>query len=1048
MLMANVAAAEEPTVVRVGFFQSGHFMEFNEDGTKTGYAYECLQNIAGYAGWQYEYVYADFDVLYDKLVKGDIDLLPDVSMTEQRKLLMLFSKHSMGVEEYCIYIRSDDFSVRSDNLSTMNGKRLAIISGTYQNQILQRWLRDNSLNVQIVECHDTNETYQKLRSGDVDLVLGVSMMARRNVTPLVRIGGSDYYLCVNKNRPDLLAQLNEAMERMYEIHPLYNYVLQHQYLSSSITRRHLTDAETLWLAEHNVIKIGCLDNYFPFCSYDGKHDKHDGVLDNLMQKIITRLSCSDVSVTYVYYKSQHDMMADLAAGKVDLLFPVYHNVGEAEQNNIFLSDVVTSSVMTALYKGRFSEKCINVIAVDGTKLDISYVYDHFPHSKVISCNSAEEAVNAVIKGQAGSAIMQSNFAQQLLDKHSSLNSVSMMNRCPLGFAIRRDAPALYMFINRGISTVSESEINSVATLYASEKINFRLKSFIQDHPRLTLTLLLLLLIVIGVMVVLLFYFILMRAKLQLDNRKLQEAVSMDKMKDEAKSEFLANMSHDIRTPMNSVFGYTSLASSNLENSEKVMDCLTKIKVSSNHLLSLITDMLDISRMETGGIQFDDSLCNIIDQLHDIRDIVLPDIMAKNLDFYIDTNECRNEYVFFDKTRFNQVMLNLLSNAIKFTPIGGMVSVRLAQLDCDDQNCGRYELLVRDTGIGMNEEYAKHVFDIYKRKRFASENSSSGAGLGMAITKNIVDMSKGTIECISELGKGTQFIVKFKVSVQDMDFVDDMINEFVGKKALIVNHDFNSCVSMSKMLTRIGMQSDWTMLVADAIDKCKQSFKTFDNYDVLIIDSYLEEMSGFELITKLKKYIAEIKPIVIMTAYNTAEIENEARDAGVSQLCPKPVFFSDLRESLLQALNLKHLQNDRSNEDKISIIDIPNTRILIVEDNELNREIAYELIKSAGFQVECVENGAEAVEKVKNADPGYYNVILMDIEMPVMDGYEATKKIREMEDPQKADTKIIAMTANVFEDDRKESADSGMNGFVPKPIDLDQIINEIENVMIL
>ncbi|MBP5450349.1 MAG: response regulator, partial [Spirochaetales bacterium] len=564
-----------------------------------------------------------------------------------------------------------------------------------------------------------------------------------------------------------------------------------------------------------------------------------------------------------------------------------HNVGEAEQNNIVLSDVVTSSVMTVLYKGHFSEKSVNVIAADGTKADVSYIYDHFPHSKVISCNSAEEAVNAVIKGQAGSAIMQSNFAQQLLDKHSGLNSVSMMSRCPLGFAVRREAPALYMFINRGISTVSEREISSVATLYASEKIHFRLKSFVQDHPRWTLTLIVLLIIIIGGMAVLLFYFILLRAKLQSDNRKMQEAVSLDKMKDEAKSEFLANMSHDIRTPMNSVFGYTSLASSNLENPEKVLDCLTKIKVSSNHLLSLITDMLDISRMETGGIQFDDSLCNMIDQLHDIRDIVLPDIMAKNLDFYIDTNECKNDYVFFDKTRFNQVMLNLLSNAIKFTPTGGTVSVRLAQIESEDQNSGSYELSVRDNGVGMSEEYVKHVFDMYEQKRSSSSEFMHGAGLGMAITKNIIDMSKGTIECMSELGKGTQFIVKFTVPVQDMDFVDDIISEFVGKKALIVNHDFNTCVGMSKMLSRIGMQSDWTMLVADAIDKCKQSFKTFDNYDVLIIDSHLEEMSGFELITKLKKYIAEIKPIVIMTAYNTAAIEDEARDAGVSQLCPKP-----------------------------------------------------------------------------------------------------------------------------------------------------------------
>ncbi|MBR6199540.1 MAG: transporter substrate-binding domain-containing protein [Spirochaetales bacterium] len=1046
--MANVAAAEEPTVVRVGFFQSGHFMEFNDDGTKTGYAYECLQNFAGYAGWQYEYVYGDFDELYNKLLRGEIDLLPDVSMTQERKTQLLFSEYPMGVEDYYIYAKPNDLSVRSDDLSSLNGKRIATISGTYQNQLLQRWMRDNSLTMQVIPCRDTDETYRKLQEGSADLVLGVNLMSRRNVSQLIRIGGSDYYICINKSRTDLIEQLNHAMRLMHEIHPMYYYVLQNKYLSSSVTKRHLSLGEESWLAEHNVIRVGCLDNYFPFCAYDAKNGKHEGILDNLMQRMISRLSCRNVSVAYTYYKTQQELMEALAAGSIDLMFPVYHNVGEAEQNNILHSDIVASSVMTALYKGRFSEKSVNVIAADSSKSDISYIYDHFPHSRVLSCNSPEEAVNAVIRGKAGSAIMQSNFAQQLLDKHSGLNCVNLMNRCDLSFAVRRDAPALYLFINRGIATVSEREINSVATLYASEKINFRLKSFVQDHPRITLVFMLLLILIIAGLSLLAAYLFMTKMKVQLDNNKIRETVSIDQMRNTAKTKFLSNMSHDIRIPMNSIFGYTSLANSNLGDSDKVQDCLAKIKLSSNHLMSLITDMLDISRMESGNIQFDDSLCNIIDQLHDIRDIVAQDMIDKEINFYIDTSETKNEYVFFDKTRFNQVLLNILSNAVKFTPIGGSIYVRLAQTECDLENKSSYELSIRDTGIGMSKENAKHIFDMYEQKRTAAAGAEVGAGLGMAITKNIIDMSKGSIECISELGKGTQFIVKFTVSVQDMTFVDDIINEFVGKKALIVNSDFNTCVGVSKMLTRIGMQSDWTMLYDDAVDKCRHSFNTFDNFDVLIIDDKLGEYSGFDLITRLKKYIAEIKPIIIMTAYNIAAIEETAKDAGVSQVCLKPVFFSDLRESLLQALNIKHMQAAEKQEDKISILDIPNTRILLVEDNELNREIASELLKSAGFMVECAENGAEAVDMVKTAEAGYYSVILMDVQMPVMDGYEATKTIRAMDDPAKSDIKIIAMTANVFEEDRKETADSGMNGFVPKPIDLDQIINEIENVMIL
>ena len=528
------------------------------------------------------------------------------------------------------------------------------------------------------------------------------------------------------------------------------------------------------------------------------------------------------------------------------------------------------------------------------------------------------------------------------------------------------------------------------------------------------------------------------------NQALYEAVRAAETANRAKSTFLSNMSHDIRTPMNAVIGFTTLAVSNIDNKEKVRDYLGKILSSSNHLLSLINDVLDMSRIESGKIHLEETEVSLSDMLHDLKTIISGHIYAKQLELYMDAMDITDEDVYCDKTRLNQVLLNLLSNAIKFTPAGGTVSVRLKQFPGAKKGSGLYEIRVKDSGIGMSQEFVQKIFSPFERERTSTVSRTQGTGLGMAITKNIVDMMGGTIEVRTEQGKGTEFIVRLPLRIQSEQRSIEKIAELEDLKALVVDDDFNTCDSVTKMLVKVGMRSEWTLSGKEAVLRARQSMELGDAFHAYIIDWRLPDMNGIE-VTRQIRSMGDDTPIIILTAYDWSDIEVEARAAGVNAFCAKPLFMSDIRETLMAAIG----QKQTGAEDRILPEAGPDFRgrcILLVEDNELNREIAEELLKQYGFLVDIAENGAEAVEKVKNSAPGTYDLVLMDIQMPVMNGYEATEQIRALEDPALAQIRILAMTANAFDEDRKQALKCGMDGFLSKPIVMEELIRTLQNNM--
>ena len=529
-----------------------------------------------------------------------------------------------------------------------------------------------------------------------------------------------------------------------------------------------------------------------------------------------------------------------------------------------------------------------------------------------------------------------------------------------------------------------------------------------------------------------------------NNLLLKEALAVANHANQAKTTFLNSMSHDIRTPMNAIIGFTSLAATHIDNKKAVADYLQKITVSSNHLLSLINDVLDMSRIESGRTKLEEKEVRLPDVLHDLRSIVHSSVQGKQLDFFIDTQDVLHENVMVDKLRLNQVLLNILGNAIKFTPARGTVSLRVIENPCPRQGYAEYEFRIKDTGIGMSLEYQQHIFEPFSREESSVVNGVQGSGLGMAITKNIVDMMNGAIAVHSEEGKGTEFTVILDLELAGEAVSQEVIPELNNMHALVADDDFNTCSSVSKMLTTIGMRPEWTTSGKEAILRTRYAKESGDEFRAFIIDWLMPDMNGIEVVRRIRSEIGEDTPIIILTAYDWSGIEEEAREAGVTGFCSKPLFLSELREVLSRPFVKREEKEVEKEVMDMSVFQ--GKRILLAEDNELNRELAEAIFTEAGFLLEMAENGKLALEMLQAHEAGYYDLIISDIQMPVMDGYELSRQVRRLEDGKKAGIPILALTANAFEEDRQQVMEAQMNGHLAKPIDMEEVLKTIKEVL--
>ena len=1049
------AAAETASakVVRVGSFEDT-FNYVNEKGARKGYGYELLETLSGYTGWQFEYVTCDWSDCFEKLKNGEIDIIGGISYTEDRTQEMLFSDEPMGVEKYYLYADLSRADISASDFKTLNGKKIGVLMGTEPEVMLAEWEEKYGLKTEHVNISNNEDVKQKLANHEIDCFVSLeeSFWAERGISTITRVGESGIYYAINKNRPDIKEELDDAMRALDEAVPFYTADLYKRYFSMDYTPI-LTGEEKAWLRKHGAIRMGFLASDSGVSTFDPATGEFTGVITDYIQFAADCLGNQELEFQLVGYDSKEAELDALKSGEIDMIFHCDQNPNLAEEYHFACTNTTwTSNLMAVTNKQHFNENNVNRIAVPQNKLSLKkYLAFYYPQWEIVDCDTQEDAARLVKDGQAD-CFVTGISSENKYSKKYSFYSVPLVNPVRSCFAVNSGNRSLLSILNKTIKAMPVNMLAGALAMYKSSARKVTLSDFIKDNFFKVM-----LISSIAVAVVLLTILMLLQKARKAEaaarkaasdtqelNAKLQVAVEKAESANRAKSTFLSNMSHDIRTPMNAIIGFTTLALSNIDDTDRVKDYLGKTLASSNHLLSLINDVLDMSRIESGKIHLEEVEVNLSDVLHDLKTIVSGQIYAKQLELYMDVMDVTDEDVYCDKTRLNQILLNLLSNAIKFTPAGGTVSVRVRQLAGKVHGCGQYEFRIKDNGIGMSPEFAQKIFEPFERERTSTVSGIQGTGLGMAITKNIVDMMGGTIEVQTAQGKGTEFTVCVPMRAQTEQRPVEKITELEGLKALVVDDDFNTCDSVTKMLVKVGMRAEWTLSGKEAVLRARQSIEMSDAYHAYIIDWRLPDMNGIE-VTRQIRSLHDDTPIIILTAYDWSDIEVEAKAAGVTAFCAKPMFLSDLRETLMSALGQKPTDAVQGLLPEKNA-DFKGKHILLVEDNELNREIAQEILREYGFLVDSAENGAVAVEKVSTAAPGSYDLVLMDVQMPIMDGYTATRKIRALDDPARAKLPILAMTANAFDEDRRNALESGMNGFLSKPIVIGDLVQELRKIL--
>ncbi|MCR4606653.1 MAG: transporter substrate-binding domain-containing protein, partial [Oscillospiraceae bacterium] len=752
VLLPAAADAGEAKTVRVGYYENEVFQEGASEGAvKTGYAYEYYRKLSEYTGWKYEYVYGGFSELYQMLLDGDVDLLAGLAWREERAELMGYPEAIMGNESYYLVKHSGNYAVTADP-ATMNGCRIGVLESAMVS-VLQRYIDDHNVDAEVVTYPEYTALFAAFDSNEFDILAAESDGAhgKDDYEVLSVFGASDYYLCVNKKRPDLLAELNSAQALLAAEEPNYLNNLKAKYYSTSVTAMAFSRSEREWMNTHTALHIGYLENYLPYSATDSDGNV-TGVLRDMMPEMMKALGIPDTELNYTGYKSYDDMVADMNAGVIDTAFPVGGGLYYSEENGIYQSNPVISSPTAIIFRAPFTEETAASFAVnENNRMQYYYVRTNYPDAEILFFPSINDCLDAVLAGKAGCTTLNGLRANEILKnrKYEDLSlrqSTHNDDRC---FGVEIGNEGLLKLINRGVSILGSDYAQNISYRYTGELYSYSFLDALEDHMAIFGAALL--------AITALIVFLLVRdirrtrkevmekeaarqeleaknAELSESQKALSEALISAEQASRAKSTFLNNMSHDIRTPMNAIVGFTALAESNAENSDLVRDYLGKISLSSKHLLSLINEVLEMSRIESGKISIEEADVHLPDVIEDLKAIIQPDVSSKNLELAIDTSDVVHEDIITDRLRLAQVLLNILSNAVKFTPEGGTVSFSVKEKPSADDKAV-FEFRISDNGIGMSEEFRKTIFDAFSRERTSTVSGIQGTGLGMAITKN-------------------------------------------------------------------------------------------------------------------------------------------------------------------------------------------------------------------------------------------------------------------------------------------------------------------------
>ncbi len=1063
---AASSADEQPEVLKVGFFAFSGYHVIDENGRRSGYGYEFLQRLAIHGGWSYAYVgYEDsYAQALDMLRSGEVDIVTSVSKTPEREEEFLFSAQDIGVNSTILTVKAGNQDIVEGDYDSYDGMTVGMLEGNFKNANFERFAKEHGFGYQPVYFAVQDELTAALQGGQVDAAVSGSLRLLENEWLLESFDASPFYICVRKDRRDLMDRIDAAINEMDLHDPNWRDELHETYYATDQGGSIIMNAgERAYLEEHQAsgVPLRVLGNpewapYFYF-----RDGQAQGILPSIFDSLAQRIG---LKYEFVPVSGQDEYYEKRASGDADVVLDFAGDYYMAEEEGYKITVPYFTTNFARLTRDDFDGTVRKMAAMERSSALDELISSRYTEDQVVYYPTAEECVQAVLDGRADATILfaysAERFAQQEVRRRLSTVTFGEIS---LSYAVRSDVHGgryLLSLLDKGADSFTNAQLDAIVAREVDDgrEIDDGIVAFLYRNPAYS---------VLGVFLILLLLFtfamLVIRtrnqkqlqkkvaqatAELEEKTRQLTKALQAADAANRSKTTFLNNMSHDIRTPMNAIIGYTALTTTHLDNEERARDYLAKIAQASNHLLSLINDVLDMSRIESGKVTINERPENLAEILQGLRNIIQSDVHAKNMDLFIDTVDVVDEDVFCDKLRLNQILLNLTSNAIKFTPSGGTISIRVTQKPCASPKRGLYEFKVSDTGIGMSPEFAKTVFDPFTREQTSTVSGIQGTGLGMAITKNIVDMMGGTIEVQSEQGKGSTFTVNLELRFSAEHREMETIAELQGFRGLVVDDDMVCCQSVSKMLRQIGMRAEWALSGKEAIARTAEAVELVDPFEVYIIDWTMPGLSGIETVRQIRKLVGEDSPIILMSAYDWTDIEEDARRAGVNGFISKPLFASELHQQLKRSLSRPKAEEAADAAAPALMApeeDFQGKRILLAEDNELNREIATEILQEAGFQVDAAENGQQALEMLTGAKPGRYQLILMDIQMPIMDGYAAARAIRSLDDERLATLPIIAMTANAFEEDRERALAAGMNGHLAKPIDLDKMMELLRDI---
>ena len=918
--MAGQEEVAQQKLIRMGSFEDT-FDYVDENGIRRGFGYELMQALAGYTGWKFEYVKCDWSNCFDKLENGEIDVMGDISYTDERAQRMLFSEEPMGEEKYILYADLSHTDIETSDFKSMDGKRVGVLLGTEPEIMLTEWENKNGIHTEHVNVNNNEDVEKKLANHEIDCFVSLeeSIWSEQGISSVTTIGKAGIYFAINKERSDIKAELDFAMLQLDQNSPFFKADLYKKYFTLDYSQS-LTGKEKSWLKEHGDIRIGFLDNAPAVFSMDEETGKLTGTLAEYISYAKDCLGNQTLEVNIQAYDAYDEMLQALQKCEIDAIFYASRNPDFAEKKGYTLTNTAwTYSMMAVTDEKYFNENEVHTVAVPKEKEALKqHIIFSYPNWKLVEYDSLADAADMVTHEKADCFLLGTSQALKY-DNNRDFKSVPLTKTMEACFAVKGGEGPLLSILNKTLKTMPSGMLTSALAIYDSTADKVTFYDFIKDNMlAVFVTAGLFSLSIIGIILMLLrkarkaeAVAMLAASDTQKLNDKLEIALKKAEDASLAKTRFLHNMSHDIRTPMNAILGYTQLMEDELKGKElpETLDHLKKLKQSGNLLLSILNNVLDMARIESGKMEIDESYGQIKEIQQTLLEIFDDEAKKKNIAFHYTVN-VEHEYVLIDITKVKEIFANILSNAIKYTPSGGSVTVNVDELPCDEPGYMIARTSVSDTGIGMSQEYLTRIFEAFTREQNTTKSKIAGSGLGMSIVKKYVELLGGTINVESEPGKGSIFTVTLKHRIADEGYYKKMHVETPG--------------------------------------------------------------TGSEIL------------------------------AGKN--------------------------------------------ILLAEDNDLNAEIAVAILERFGLKAERVEDGIQCVNRIKKMPAGTYDMILMDIQMPKMDGYQATQEIRHLPDQDKACIPIVAMTANVFEEDKREAAAAGMNGHIAKPIQADDLLPTLVEII--